>query len=86
MYRVEITDQDEESGAFRTNTNLVIAICQANRAADGVSPTALVVGVLAWSIATDEFTEKQAKAARELIELIGVPFNMEPLIALADME
>jgi|FLOH01.1.fsa_nt_gi hypothetical protein len=84
MYRVEIVDQDENKGAFRTDDNLVIAICEANRGASAITPAAMVVGVLAWAILEELLAPDDAKAARELIDMIGIPINMRELVSEAD--
>lgn len=85
MYRVWIIDQDEDKGGLRTDDNLVLAICGANRGASAITSAALVVGVLAWAIAEEQLAPDEAKAARELIDRIGVPQNMKELVELADM-
>ena len=85
MYRVEIIDQDEGNGGFRTDDNLVWAICGANLGASAITSAALVVGVLAWAIFEEQLAPDEAKAARELIDCIGVPTNMTELVELADM-
>lgn len=85
MYKVEITDQYTGDGAYRTDPNLAMAICKATMGASAITSKALVVGVLAWAILEEQLEPTEAKAARALIDQIGVPLNMRELVDLVDI-
>ena len=85
MYRVEIIDQAAGKGGFRTDANLVVALCGANHAASAITPKAMIVGVLAWAICHEHLSLGEETMARELINHVGIPENMRELVELADM-
>ena len=82
-YRVEIIDEDDGTGAFRMNENLVIAMASAVQGSGTITQVALLVGVLAWSVSEEILAPDESKLAMELIDCIGVPANMAELVQLA---